>query len=261
MQRAPLFVFALVSALATAVVPTSAAQAPAKGAPPATKPRGAGAMPYRDDLPRSQGLDLNALISDTQKQSTDPGRMTLVWWFPEEFWRTALRDNKEVTPEQVEEFVDVMRPYTLMVVADGLVQDDGRINYTPEAQLRASLRMRGFDGVNQPPIAAAKIGEGPQIVVDVIKPILTNMLGPMGENMRFFFFPGAGKDGKRLADTRSSGQLSLCIGPREYRWRLPLGSIIPPKQCPTCTEFYSGAFKFCPLDGVKLPNTEAPAAR
>jgi hypothetical protein len=161
----------------------------------------------------------------------------------------------------VEEFVDVMRPYTLMVVVDGKVEDDGRVTHFPEAQVRSSVRMQGRDGVSYPPLAASKVGEGPNIVVEVIKPILTNLLGPLGENMRFFYFPATGKDGVRLAEARGSGQLSMFLGPREYRWRLPLGSVFPPKQCPTCTEFYSGAFKFCPLDGIKLPAGDAPEGR
>jgi hypothetical protein len=42
------------------------------------------------------------------------------------------------------------------------------------------------------------------------------------------------------------------MGEKEFHWRLPLGSLLPPKICPKCGETFSGAYKFCPWDGSTL---------
>lgn len=228
----------------------SAAQAPATVRPVlAEEARNA---PYRDDLPRGTGPDLDTLIAECQKSSTDPSRMTLVWWVPEDFWRLALQDNKDLTKGETDEFLAVMRLYTLMIVVDGKVGDGLKVRYQSEAQIRSELRMKGMDGATYKPLAADEVGPAPQAVVEVMKPMFKNLLGPMGENMRFFYFPARGKGDARLADAHATGQLSMFIGPREYRWRLPLSSVFARKKCPECSEQLSGD-RFCPYDGTRLP--------
>lgn len=90
----------------------------------------------------------------------------------------------------------------------------------------------------------------------MMKPLFANMLGPMGQNMVFFLFPSNNKEGQKIADSKKEGSFSVEMGEREFRWRLPLGSLLPPKICPTCGEKLSGAYKFCPWDGTKLPEAK-----
>ena len=34
----------------------------------------------------AQAISLQELVRETQKQGNDPGRITIAWWLPEEFW-------------------------------------------------------------------------------------------------------------------------------------------------------------------------------
>jgi len=85
-----------------------------------------------------------------------------------------------------------------------------------------------------------------------MKPIFVNMLGPMGQNMCFFLFPAESADGRRIAEAKKEGAFSVKLGEREFRWRLPLGSLLAPKMCPKCKEKCSGAWNFCPWCGTRL---------
>jgi len=44
----------------------------------------------------------------------------------------------------------------------------------------------------------------------------------------------------------------LSINKNEYKWRTPLGSLMPVKTCPKDGEKMSGAWDYCPFDGEKL---------
>lgn len=75
----------------------------------------------------------------------------------------------------------------------------------------------------------------------------------MGQNLLVFLFPAVGKDNQKIADAKKAGSFAVNIGKLEYKWRLPLGSVVPPKICPKCGEKLSGAYTYCPYDGTKLP--------
>lgn len=83
-------------------------------------------------------------------------------------------------------------------------------------------------------------------------PVLVNMLGPMGQNMHFFLFSSKKKNGQEIAVAKREGAFSVKLDKREFKWRLPLGSLLPPKVCPIDGEKLNGAWKFCPWHGVAL---------
>ena len=85
-----------------------------------------------------------------------------------------------------------------------------------------------------------------------MKPVLVNMLGPMGEHMEFFFFPRTSASGQPIADAKAEGSFRFGVGKDVYDWRLPLGSLLPQKTCPVDGERLSGAWEYCPWHGKKL---------
>lgn len=267
-QNVPLAVAAC-SLLAFMAVPSQSApkvpqKAPTKPRPaapsrpaPAVKPEAAPEEPrepYRDDVPSHTGIDLDALVRETQKSSADPSRMTLVWWVPEEFWRASFASNKELTEGQREEFYAVMRPYTMLIIVDGRLEEAGRATYRPEASIRSDLRIRALDGTELRPYAGTQIGDAAKGVIEIARPILSNLLGPLGQNMHVYFFAAQTAAGKPVTGARASGPFSVMLGNREYRWRLPLSTVLPAKKCPTCSETFAGTYQFCPYDGTKMPD-------
>jgi hypothetical protein len=86
------------------------------------------------------------------------------------------------------------------------------------------------------------------------------MLGALGRNMNFFVFPGVRANGRPIADAKQEGSFKVVLGEQEFRWRLPLSSLLPPKICPKCHETDKGAWKFCPWCGTALPAAAAPAS-
>ena len=179
--------------------------------------------------------------------------MTLVWWVPEEYWRVSFARNPAVTEAQTEEFVSVLRPYTVVAVVDGKIGVLGGVTFTSEADIRAGIEIRDRQGTPYPPLSEDTVDAKARNSLAMMKPILANMLGPMGENMNFLFFPAKDQKDQSIAGATEDGAFSVKLGEREFRWRLPLSSLLPPKTCPRCKEECSGAWKFCPWCGAKLP--------
>jgi hypothetical protein len=205
---------------------------------------------------QSHKVDIEELLKETQKGSPGSNEMTIVWWVPEQFWRASMAEDPGLTEAGITEFIEVLSPYTLFIVVDGRLGPVGGVTYTSETELRARIELRDHDGTAYALVPAAKVTPDAENLLDMLKPVLANMLGPMGENMHMVLFPSKKADGRLICDPKGEDSFTVALGEREFKWRLPLGSLLPKKICPTCGDELNGAYSYCPWDGTKLPQTD-----
>jgi hypothetical protein len=203
--------------------------------------------------PQQARPDVEAILKDTQQTSTAEKTLTIAWWIPEQFWRAAMAQNPDSSPERVEAIVKPLRGYTIVAVIDAKTGLLATLEYTPDATLAAEVSIKDRAGNIYAPLPENQIDGNTKTLLAVMKPLLTNMLGALGQNLHFFVFPAQSKDGNPIAEATKEGLFYVEVGKKEFRWKLPLGSVLPTKTCPTCKETLSGAYKYCPYDGTKLP--------
>lgn len=201
---------------------------------------------------QSVKVDLQALVEETQQMLRKSDAMTFVWWMPEEFWRASLAEDSTIPETAIEEFVEVLHPYIIVVAVDGRIGPFGGVTYEPEATVRADIHLVDGHGGLYPPLGEDGIDPDTRNFLSMMKPFLANLLGPMGQNMNFFVFPSKTKKGQTIADATEEGFLAVRMRDEEFKWRLPLGSLVPPKICPVDGERLNGAWRFCPWHGVEL---------
>jgi hypothetical protein len=197
-------------------------------------------------------VDLSALTRETQQTSHKEHDLTIVWWIPDDFWRVAMSVNGDVTPNQIERVIKVVHPYTLVAVVEGEFGPFGGTTYKSEKSIREQLTILDAKGNSYKPMDVADASPDLQNLLASMKPMLSNMLGPMGKNFNFYVFPGTTKDKKSIASAKEESTFTVQNGDEAFKWRLPLGSLLPPKTCVKCGEKLNGAFKFCPFDGTAL---------
>lgn len=197
-------------------------------------------------------ININAFVYETQKMSESANEMTMIWWVPEEFWRVSFEQDPNITAAQIEELLKVLRPYMIIVVIDGKIGAFGGVTYKPKATIQNSIQVIDSQGTHYRPLSDEKIDADTKNFLSMMKPGFVNMLGPMGQNMHFFLFPPKNKKGQDIAAAEREGAFSVKLDKREFKWRLPLGSLLPPKVCPVDGEKLNGAWKFCPWHGVEL---------
>lgn len=197
-------------------------------------------------------LDTQALVRDTQKIAHEEHGVTIVWWIPEDFWRASMASNPDMTPATIEKFIKTVHPYTLVAVVRATFGPFGGVTYEREQTIRSEIVILDGSGKQYKPMDETDLGPDLQNLLLMMKPALGNMMGAMGKNFDFYVFPANGSDGKSIANPKKDGSFTVQLGDQNFRWRLPLGSLLPPKVCPQCGEKFSGDFKYCPYDGTAL---------
>lgn len=197
-------------------------------------------------------IDLERLIAETQRMSEVPDRITLVWWIPEAYWQAAFDRDPTITRADADAFLEMMRPYHLFAVVDGTIGMLGNAKFTPPDEVGRTIRLETPNGRRFAPLMPDALDQGATIVMSLFKPIIASMIGPMGDNMFLAVFPAYDHEGEPLLDLLSKGSFTLTVADQQFRFNLPLVSILPPKYDPVTGEQFPGNYIYSPFTGNLL---------
>lgn len=195
-------------------------------------------------------VDLQELVNETQRVRNVEKKMEMVWWIPQEFWEASFNSNPNVTDESKAQILGVLQDYQIVAVVYVKTSVAGFTEIASEPDILANVKFES-DGKVIDAVPAAKITPGAQAILGAIKPLVTGMLGQLGQNMHFIVYPN--RDGtKRLVDPVLAGAFQVSLYDQVFDWRLPLASLLPKKVDPKTHEEFPGNFKFNPYTGGKL---------
>ncbi|MFZ0276452.1 MAG: hypothetical protein WA254_13545 [Candidatus Sulfotelmatobacter sp.] len=210
--------------------------------------------------PAATEVDFNALVRELEQTTKEPGYIGVIMWTPVQYWEQSLVRAGFSADKARDRFL-ALRKYTVIMAGFGKM-GIGNINWISEPEVRSNLKLRDAAGNDYESVQ--KVSGDAEGLASIIKPLLANMLGTMGQNLQIYFFPAADKMANPIADPLAPGSFSIVItnilGTKEsvYEWKLPLTSLSPPRYCPVGKERVEANWKYCPWHGVKL-DEPAPA--
>lgn len=154
-------------------------------------------------------------------ESMSAKELSVAWWLPLECWKSALEKEDFMTPEEIEYFLRVLKPYTIVAVVNGTSDENGGFVLTPEVELRKKIKLFDTEENVYRPIPNSEVN--PELIVrlSMIKPLLNLSNEKWGENYSLFIFNNkAGAD--RCFDPFGSGEIVMTIKRKEYNWQTPL---------------------------------------
>jgi hypothetical protein len=202
-------------------------------------------------VPEAATVDQGALIRDLTLTRSVDGKLTISMWLPDEFWRIALKSSGRTTDKGIADIVSIMHPYVLVAVMDAQ-KGITNFRYTDTDTLINETTIEDSHGNTYRPLALDSVAEDIRNLIQTMRPLLANMMGAMGQHMEFLVFPSVDNGGHLIADPMSDGSLTLHVGDTVMRYRLPIGSLLPPALDPKTGESFPGNYHFNPYTGGKL---------
>lgn len=198
-------------------------------------------------------VDISEFTRETQQWSKTENNNTLVWWIPFEYWRIATRGNAAVTEEGIKQIEDAFSPYVLVCAADLKTSTLGTFSPADEADVRSRLSIIDKNGKKYTPLEEDEVSSEAWTLAGYMKPVLGQALGQIGKGMHFFFFKVQDDKGENLIQATKDGSFTVKLdGRNDFKWTLPVPTLLPPKYCPVDKEKMKGHWKFCPHHGNKL---------
>lgn len=195
-------------------------------------------------------VDMQQLVQDTQRFTQEARVGKMVWWIPSEFWEVTLEQDPGLTKQQKKEFVAALDDYTAFVVTHSTSGTFGGMTNTGRKEIEENIALV-VEGNQMLPLTNDEMSPDASAFYAMMKPMMAQMLGQFGQGMEFFIYSNKRK-GKLIIDPKAEGTFYFeCFGDR-YDWRLPLGSLLPPKVDLDTGETFPGNYKFNPFTGSKL---------
>ncbi len=190
------------------------------------------------------------ILRDTQRTTQANGDITMVMWMPQQFWEESMKGNPALTAEGRAQVLAPLAEYALFGVMRAKVGAGGLSDVQPKAELLKNLKVE-VNGKAVQPVAPEAISPGAQALLASIKPAMGAMGGAAMQGMEFVVYP-ANADGKPLIDALQPGTLQVSLYDQVYRFRTPLGSLLPVKVDAKTGEEFPGNYSFNPFTGEKL---------
>jgi hypothetical protein len=190
------------------------------------------------------------IVRETQRLSTEGGKLSLVWWVPVDFWEASMKANGAV-PDQVRvQVTSVMGDYTIIALMRAVPGPSGLQDIQPKEELLKNTQVE-IGGKVVEPLPPDQISPAAQLLLAQLKPALASAAGAVGQGMEFVIYPGK-TEGKPLLNAAMPGALKITFYGKVQQWRLPLGSLLPPKTDSKTGEQFPGNYEYNPFTGGKL---------
>lgn len=197
-------------------------------------------------------VNINKLTEETQKLSESPDKMKLVWWIPTDFWKAVFNQDKGMSKDQADMMLDHLDKYTMVVAVDGTIDENGDITYNSKDKTLNSIKVFDEENNGYTPLLIDEIDLDTQQLIGIMKPVLGQMLGKVGENMNFFLFQKRDNPMDKIVDPKHSKSFQIELAEEKFTWSLPLSTLLKPKKCNECNEYVNGSWNYCPYHGNKL---------
>jgi len=193
---------------------------------------------------------LDDLIKETQFRPGEAGQgeIKLVWWLPTQFWAAIYSQNDDVSQETSDLIVSAMDKYTMVIVLDGEVNALGGLTAKSSKKIRSNIVVRDGSGKEFKPLDNEDIDGEAQMVLTILKPVFSNLLGKMGENMELLMFTN--KEESILDPFEVGGD--IVYDDEKIDLELPLASLLQDKECPKDSATMNAKWDYCPYHGVEL---------
>lgn len=196
-------------------------------------------------------VDYGALNRDLTLTRSVDGRLTIVMWMPDEFWRASLQNSGRITEQGIAQYIAVIHPYMLVAVLDAQ-RGITAFRYTDMDTLVSEVTIEDAQGMKYSPLPPDSIAEDMKNLIQIFRPLLSNMMGAMGQHMEILVFASLDKAGHLIADPKKDGSLTVHLSDISMRYRLPLGGMLPPSLDAKTGESFPGSYHFNPYTGSKL---------
>ena len=193
---------------------------------------------------------LNDLIAETQYQFSESSdkTMKIVWWLPVEFWATIYAQDELVDESTANMITSALDNYTMVIVIDGILTDFGDLKSIDSEIIRKNISITDDKGKVFKPLKDKDIDYDAKMVLNILKPVFSNLLGKMGESMEVLML--SNEDKAILNPYASEGGINY--DEENIDLGLPLASLLKDKECLVDGAMMNGKWEYCPFHGKKL---------
>ncbi|SHK41734.1 hypothetical protein SAMN02745181_3769 [Rubritalea squalenifaciens DSM 18772] len=207
-------------------------------------------------------VNTDSLTTETQVYGQNVGEdhMLFIWWMPFEFWQSTISQDNTLTDLEKKEFLETLEDYSLVAIVQGDFTTLGTMKFYSREEVNKNLKItyQPEKGPATEIFQEQNISPELNVLLNIFKPMLAQMMGNMGSSMHFFVLKNTDGDDKKIIDPYQKGSIHFQVAKRKDKAiikdkiDMPLNSLYIPRKCPNGKDAHI-SWKYCPWTGKKLP--------
>ena len=201
----------------------------------------------------------DSIMVDTQLSPSGAGddHVASLWWLPLEFWESTYARDTTTSSKDKASLLAALKGVSLLGVVQADISSLGAFKFYSKDEVQENLKVFiTKDGKTQLVGVISDVNPDLEVVLAILKPLLAQAMGNMGQNLHFFVLEDLDKNGDRILDPYSKGEMEIILkdkGGNKLKGDLylPLNSLFVPRVCPNGREAHA-TWVFCPWSGEKL---------
>jgi len=197
-------------------------------------------------------VSIDEFMTETQYGSDTSDTIDLIWWIPTEYWNVVFSQDPTTTERDTKEIVNLVEDYVFVMVLKGKIGTFGGITYDSESEVKELMKIN-YKDVDLVRIEDDDLNPDIENFLSIMRPMMKNMMGAMGENMQFIVFESPDRKNNVIPiDPYSSETIKFELGDFKKDVKLPLACLLEEKVCPETNEELNGKYSYCPYCGTEL---------
>lgn len=205
-------------------------------------------------------INLDAFSSATMPrfQNVGNGHMAIVWWIPNEFWESVVAQNTTTSVADRKSMVNTFSGTSLLAVVQADISSLGAFTFYSKEEIQKTMQLSFVDktGKKKRLRTMQTISADLELLLNVFKPILSNAMGNMGDNMHFFVLNDQINSKDRLLNPYKKGAIYISLKKKNgdlitTKIEFPLDILFVPRKCPNGKDAHI-SWNYCPWTGTAL---------
>ncbi len=195
-------------------------------------------------------VDFAKLSQETAQSHRDSKEFVFVWWIPTSILEVAMKASLRSSEAERKKILKLVDGYTIFAVAHFRFGAKGEVAVMSREDLMETSVFRVGNQVVAPEDEALM----PYTVfqaINLLRPLTSQLVGGVEQGYHFIVYPNR-KAGKPIISPEQPGRFEYSVAGREFRWKLPLGSVLPPMVDPITGEVFPGNYRYNPFTGGEL---------
>lgn len=185
------------------------------------------------ELPPQDVTKINAFVAETTREKSDLRQWQLALWLPFEFFQevsNSVASKRKIAAKDMEKELAVMKPYLIIIAANGVRDSTGKILFASEKQMKARAIVRLPNGASLRPIDKVPFLI-PALTAGLKSGMASSKLGGRANDVHVLVFPNKGRDSKPVVNAARRDTLTLILKPHGafpqaiMTWRTPFKSL------------------------------------
>ena len=199
----------------------------------------------------SRSIAPPTLDREAVQRHQDDKHMAMAMWFAPQFFEMSAAGKSN--PAAVRMMTAKLEGYAIFGILD-VQLDSGMGGVVPgdRARMRASAVLKFGDHAPLTPVREEDQPDEVRAMLRLMKPLISGMLGQVGDAMEFVVFNDADEQGKSQMNVHAHTSAALDFDNDSFSWNLPAISSLPSRVDPTTGDTFPGDFDYSPFTGRKL---------